>query len=88
VAVSELEIENGIKEQIKSDIDSLLSDDSPRRGLLRMKPAPDSDSKPCRITEVSFFADGDSRRLLIAGEEADVRIETSLATAEVQVYAG
>ena len=88
VAVSELEIDNEIREQIKSDIDSLLSQSAPPEGLLRMKLAPDFDNKPCRITEVAFFADGDSRLLLVAGEEANVRIETSLATAEVQVYAG
>lgn len=87
VAVSELEIDNEIKEQIKSDIDKLLSADVTPAGLLRMKLAPDLD-KLCRITEVGFFADGDSRLLLITGEEANVRIETSLATAEVQVYAG
>lgn len=88
VAVSELEIENEIKEQIKSDIDKLLSESALPESLLRMNLAPDADNKPCRITEVGFFADGESRLLLIAGEEANVRIETSLATAEVQVYAG
>jgi hypothetical protein len=88
VAVSELEIDNEIREQIKSDIDNLLSGSELHEGLLRMKLVPDSDNKPCRITEISFFADGDNRLLLIAGEEANVRIETSLATAEVQVYAG
>ena len=82
VAVSELEIGEEAKEQIKRDIDVLLSDGATET-LLRFHLPP----LPCQIKGVSFFAAGERRRLLIAGEEANLAIETSLETAEVQVYA-
>ena len=82
VAVSELELGEEAKQQIKIDIDVLLNDGAPER-LLRLQLPP----LPCQIKEVSFFAGGERRRLLIAGEEANLTIETSLETAEVQVYA-
>ena len=82
VAVSELEIDAAAKEQIKSDIDILLGDGASERLLLFHLPP-----LPCQIKDVSFFAGGALRRLLIAGEEANLTIETSLETAEVQVYA-
>ena len=82
VAVSELEIDAEAKEQIKRDIDILLGDGATEH-LLRFHLPP----LPCQIQEVSFFAGGARRRLLIAGEEANLTIETSLETAEVQVYA-
>ena len=82
VAVSELEIGEEAKEQIKRDIDVLLSDGATET-LLRFHLPP----LPCQIKEVSFFSAGERRRLLIAGEEANLAIETSFETAEVQVYA-
>ena len=87
VAVSELEMDGEVKEQIKADIDLLLSNNTPGAdSLLRMQPPPLGDEiKAFRIKDVSFFADGEQRRLIVAGEEASVVIETSLATAEVQV---
>jgi hypothetical protein len=87
VAVSELEMDGEVKAQIKADIDLLLSNDAPGAdNLLRMQPPPlAAEIKACRITDISFFADGEQRRLLVAGEESSVLIETSLATAEVQV---
>ena len=82
VAVSELEIGEEAKEQIKRDIDVLLSDGA-SESLLRFHLPP----LPCQIKEISFFAAGERRCLLIAGEEANLTIETSLENAEVQVYA-
>jgi hypothetical protein len=40
----------------------------------------------CVITEVSFFASGDRRRLVVTGEDATLTIETSIETAEIRVY--
>lgn len=80
VAVSELEIDDPAKEQIKADIDLLLGRTSPEK-LWRFKPPP----VHCQIKEVNFYAAGDHRRLVITGEEAGLAIETSLATAEVLV---
>jgi len=82
VAVSELELGAEAKQQIKIDIDVLLNDGAPE-GLFRLQLPP----LPCQIKEVSFFASGERRRLLIAGEEANLTLETSLETAEVKVYA-
>ena len=81
VAVSELEMHSSPKEQIKADIDLLLGNDASPDQLLRVKPCPIH----CQIKEVSFYAAGERRRLVITGQEADLAIETSLATAEVQV---
>jgi hypothetical protein len=87
VTMSELELDGEFKEQIKADIDLLLSDNAASAtSLKRMKPPPPGDQiKACLIKDVSFFADGEERRLIITGEETSLIIETSLATAEVQV---
>lgn len=81
VAVSELEMDGEAKTQIKADIDVLLGTVVTSENLLRLTPPP----AECQIKDVSFFAAADRRRLIITGEEADLAIETSLATAEVQV---
>ena len=81
VAVTELEMDREIKEQIKADIDFLLGSEASPEKLLRLIPPP----VECQIKDVSFFAAEDRRRLLITGEEASIVVETSLATAEVQV---
>lgn len=81
VAVNELEMDGSAREQIKTDIDLLLGNDASADQLLRLKPPPVSG----QIKEVSFFAAGEQRRLMITGEEANLAIETSLATGEVLV---
>jgi hypothetical protein len=81
VTVSELEIDAEAKEQIKSDIELLLGNDAAIGNKLRFKSPP----VECQIKDVSFFASGERRRLIITGEESSLAIETSLANAEVQV---
>ena len=81
VAISELDIEGAVKNQIKTDIDMLLSNSLAAENLLHLQPPPNQ----CQIKDVRFFASGDRRRLVIIGEEANLAIEMSLATAEVQV---
>jgi hypothetical protein len=81
VAVAELEMDAEVKQQIKADIDILLGGLASPEKLLRLTPPP----AECQIKDVSFSAAEERRRLLITGEEADLAIETSLATAEVQV---
>ncbi|MEP6818098.1 MAG: hypothetical protein ABJA18_01100 [bacterium] len=81
VAVSELEIGEEAKEQIKSDVDVLLGAGAAENLLLFQLPP-----VPCQIRDVNFLANGERRRLLISGEEANVTIETSLETAKIQVY--
>jgi hypothetical protein len=81
VAVSELEVDGHIKAEIKSDMDVLLGKERRPDKLLRLKLPP----VDCQIEAVDFFADGNHRRLTIAGEESSLAIETSLATREVLV---
>ncbi|MEK6279841.1 MAG: hypothetical protein AABN95_05760 [Acidobacteriota bacterium] len=82
VAIGEMELEERFREEIRADIDLLLSDNQADKELLRMH-AP---SKECGISEVNFFEQGERRRLLLTCEEASLAIETSLTTAEIQVY--
>ncbi|MFN2514707.1 MAG: hypothetical protein ABR556_00705 [Pyrinomonadaceae bacterium] len=82
VAVTELEIDEPAKAQIKADIDLLLSDNPSAGKLSRIKPSP----VHCQVTEVNFFADGEQRRLVVASEGANLAIESSLATCEILVY--
>jgi hypothetical protein len=81
VAVSELEMDEESKEQVKTDIDMLLGSGASAGELLRLTLPP----VECQIKDVSFFAAEDRRRLRIVGEQAGLVIETSLATAEIQV---
>jgi hypothetical protein len=81
VAVSELEMDGETKEQIKADIDVLLGNEASPEKLLRLIRAP----VESQIKDVSFFTAEDRRRLIVTGEEANLTIETSLATGEVLV---
>lgn len=80
VAVSELDIGGETKEKIKTEVDVLLSDGA-HESLLWFHSPP----APCQIKDVSFFASGERRRLIVTGEEGDFAIEMSLATAEILV---
>jgi len=80
VAIGELETTSTLKEEIKADIDRLLT--ASGAGLLRL----DQPAAQCEIDEVSFFECGEERRLIITGDESSLTIETSLKTAEIKVY--
>lgn len=82
VAISELEIDASLKDQIKADIDLLLSVGAAPVGLQKLIQMP----VECHIKDISFFENGNERRLIITGEEGSLAIETSLTTAEIQVY--
>lgn len=82
VAINELETAEPLKEQIKADVDLLLSNSGSLQGLRQLiRPR-----VQCQITDVSFFEQGDMRRLIITGEEASLAIETSVTATEIQVY--
>lgn len=87
VTVSELEIDDESRAQIKADMDLLLSNKAVEDEDLRRMKLPPGDPGLCRIEAVEFFAGGERRRFLITGEETNLAIETSLSTAEVHVYA-
>lgn len=82
VAVSELEIEEQLREGVKTDIGVLLSDNPAPDKLLQMKPSPVF----CQLKDVSFFKQGNQRRLTLTGEESNLAIVTSLDTAEIKIY--
>jgi hypothetical protein len=87
VAVSELDITDDGRNEIKADIDLLLGDNISAETLARIKPPPlNCQSDACQITRVDFAELGEQRRLLVHGERASLSIEMSLSTAEIRVY--
>ena len=84
VAVNELEVQEDMRTQIKDDIELLLRDRSIARGLHYVTTCP----VDCLIEDVTFFGNGDERRLLVSGEEANLVIVTSLTTKEVRIAQG
>lgn len=82
VAIGELETTDAMREEIKADIDLLLSDGTPAEGLRCITPTP----VDCLIEEVSFFSNEERRRLILVAEKASLAIETSMSTADILVY--
>jgi hypothetical protein len=82
VAVSELEVGDQLKEDIKSDVAVLLGNNPATDELVQMKRSPVF----CQIKDVSFTKLGGQRRLILTGEESNLAIVTSLDTAEIKVY--
>jgi hypothetical protein len=79
VAVNELEIEEGIKEDIKADVGVLLG--NLPESLLFMTASPGYG----QLTDVSFERFGEQRRLTLVGEELDLIVVTSLDSAEIRL---
>jgi len=82
VAVSELEIGEQLKEDIKNDVGVLLGNNPAADELAQMKRSPIF----CQLKDVSFAKLGDQRRLILTGEESNLTIVTSLDTTEIKVY--
>jgi hypothetical protein len=84
VAIDDLETTAETKQQLSADIELLLkqgpSVEGPE-GLTLVTNAPCE----CLIKEVSLFAQGDNRKLLIVGEEENLVVETSSPLAEFVV---
>ena len=80
VAVGEMAATEPIRNQIKADVDLLLATGEASKDLQLFHRVPWGE-----INEVSFFELGEERRLLIAGEESTLAIETSLATPDIRV---
>ncbi len=83
VAINELETDAATKSELNREIELLGHEGRLAEGLERITPAPVA----CLMSEVQFFEDGDRRRLILCGEEANLVVETSLETAEIQVIA-
>jgi hypothetical protein len=84
MAVAELDLDETIKAELLSDISLLHKEgrDAPL-GLKRVRAAPAN----CLIIEVSFYADGERRRILMTGEHEHLVIDTSLTTGEISFEA-
>lgn len=82
VAISELEVEEQVRARLHREAQALQVCGRGAEGLQEFAIAP----VDCLITEVALEARGRSeRRILIAGEEASLAIETSFITGEVRV---
>ena len=81
VALGELEITAEARSQLGCDLELLERDGREAQGLARISPAPDD----CLISEVSVFASGERRRLVLQGETSNMLIEMSLATRDIEV---
>jgi hypothetical protein len=81
VAIGELEAEKEMKRQLLADIDILHDYGRSAPGLVHMIPAP----VDATIEDVSFFINGDERRIVLKGNEPSLAIETSLRTAEIKI---
>lgn len=83
-AVRELDLDADAKVHLGREIELLERDCRLAQGVGRLTPAP----VDCLITEVGFFAKDDRRRLVLQGETANLIIETSLSSAEIEVRSG
>ena len=83
VALSELEVEEGARALLREEAQALHDHGFEVEGLRAFTVAPVA----CLITEVSLGARGrEERRILVAGEDGSLAIETSLITGEVLVH--
>jgi hypothetical protein len=81
VAVGELDTDEEKRSQIQADIELLLREGLRAEGLRQLIHAPGN----CLIEEVTFHTRADERRLLIAGEEDSLTVDTSLGSTEIKV---
>lgn len=82
VAIKELSVDAATKTELLADA-TLLHDEGDAASLKRMAQPP----VDCLITEVSCYAQGERRRLLLHGEEASIAVETSLTNDDIRLIA-
>lgn len=83
VAVGELDADEEKRSEIQADVELLLHEGIGVEGIRLLTPAPVN----CLIEEVTFHTRGDERRLLIAGEEESLTVDTLLSSGEIKVKA-
>ena len=81
VAVSELDANDELLVQIKTDIEVLLRDDLEVAPLIGLSPL----TLRCVISEVQVFTRGDLRKVLLTGEAGSIEIQTSVTSEAVRV---
>ena len=84
MAINELEIASEMRTELNREVEMLDHDRHEAAVLCHITAAP----LECLITEVSFWANDDRRRLLLGGGRESLVIETSLGTAEIKIIAG
>lgn len=82
-ALKELEIDTETRSELEREVALVEREGRHAQGFERLTPAP----VDCLITEVSFFASDEGRRLVLMGEPSSLVIETSLNTGEIKVAA-
>jgi len=80
VAIGELDAGAQVKAEIASDVDQISLSDQP--SLVRLE----SSAVRSPITSVEFLVSEHSRRLRLNCEEGRIVVETSLETAEINLY--
>lgn len=80
LAINELESEAVVKAQLHADVRVLENGDDFER-LARMTASP----VECVIKEVNIYAQGERRRVHIAGEEASLALEMSLSGDDISI---
>ncbi len=86
VAIPELdagELSSADKTELAFDAQLLLSEGREANGLKRFTAAP----VECLIQAIDFFSSNSERRLVIGGELAKIKVETSLESNEVRLSA-
>ncbi len=84
VAISELEVEEGLRALLQEEARALQEHGRWAQGMRAFTIAP----VDCLITEVSLEARGrEGLRILVSGEDESLAIESSLTTGEMQVHA-
>jgi hypothetical protein len=75
VAVSELEVNDEMRTQIKTDVDRHLRDGRSAGSLLFITPCP----VDFLIEEVEMLESGEKKKLILSGEAADLELETRIS---------
>src|SRR5438045_4056612 len=86
VAIEDLEsdeLDHSAVRQLISDAQMLISEGREATGLQRFAGAP----VECTVISVEVFAFGTNRRIVIAGETADIEIESSIESPEFNIAA-
>ena len=81
VAVAELDANDELLVQIKTDIEVLLRDDLRVAPLIGLSPL----TFRCVISEVQVFTNGDLRKVLLTGEAGSIEIQTSVTSETVLI---
>ena len=71
VTITELEVDESTKSELRNDVDSLLRGEDPSRMTPIKQPTP--------IQSVEVFHSGDDRRLVLICEQGEVVIETRMS---------